>query len=171
MPRTPQTTKIVGGNQSKKSKAPPQTPQAQENNNNNASSVTSTPRTPLLPPPVSRLTGLRTPITTTAGRRFKPGMKALMEIRKYQRTTDLLIRRLPFARLVKEIGENFIRIGDEGLRWQAEAMMALQEAAEHYLVRLFEDANLCAIHAKRVTVQPKDIQLARRIRGPSEALY
>ena len=85
----------------------------------------------------------------------------MREIRKYQKSTDLLIRRLPFQRLVREISQDFK--GD--LRFQSPALMALQEAAEAYLVGLFEDTNLCAIHAKRVTIMPKDIQLARRIRG------
>jgi len=89
-----------------------------------------------------------------------------MEIRHYRRTTDLLIRKLPFARLVREIcQENFTRPGEQ-FRWQASALLALQEAAEAYLVQLFEDALLCSIHAKRVTLMRKDIHLARRIRGP-----
>jgi histone H3 len=96
-------------------------------------------------------------------RRYRPGEKALREIRFYQKNTDLLIRRLPFARLVREVQTYFFR---KEYRWQAEAMLALQEAAEAHLVGLFEDANLCTIHAKRVTVMPRDIQLARRIRGP-----
>ena len=96
-------------------------------------------------------------------RRYRPGERALREIRFYQRNTDLLIRRLPFARLVREVQTYFFR---KPYRWQAEAMSALQEAAEAHLVGLFEDANLCTIHAKRVTIMPKDIQLARRIRGP-----
>mmetsp|Transcript_15247 Transcript_15247/g.16529 ORF Transcript_15247/g.16529 Transcript_15247/m.16529 type:complete len:137 (-) Transcript_15247:239-649(-) len=93
--------------------------------------------------------------------RFRPGTVALKEIRKYQKTTDLLIRRLPFQRLVREISQDF----KSDLRFQSTALLALQEAAEAYLVSLFEDTNLCAIHAKRVTIMPKDIQLARRIRG------
>ena len=97
------------------------------------------------------------------GRRYRPGERALKEIRFYQRNTDLLIRRLPFARLVREVQTVFFR---KPYRWQAQAMLALQEAAESHLVGLFEDANLCTIHAKRVTIMPKDIQLARRIRGP-----
>ncbi len=96
-------------------------------------------------------------------RRYRPGERALREIRFYQRNTDLLIRKLPFARLVREVQTYFFR---KPYRWQAEAMSALQEAAESHLVGLFEDANLCTIHAKRVTIMPKDIQLARRIRGP-----
>jgi histone H3/H4 len=97
------------------------------------------------------------------GKKLRPGYRALQEIRFYQRNTELLIRRLPFARLVKEVQTYFFR---KEFRWQAQAMLALQEAAEAHLVGLFEDANLCTIHAKRVTVMPKDIQLARRIRGP-----
>ena len=93
--------------------------------------------------------------------RFRPGTVALREIRKYQKTTDLLIRKLPFQRLVREIAED-CKIG---LRFQSAAVLALQEAAEAYLVGLFEDTNLCAIHAKRITIMPKDLQLARRIRG------
>lgn len=116
------------------------------------------------------------------------------EIRKYQKSTELLIRKLPFQRLVREIAQDFkvylllpklrqIVVGDllmnvvlinvfwvlvllqTDLRFQSHAVLALQEAAEAYLVGLFEDTNLCAIHAKRVTIMPKDIQLARRIRG------
>ncbi|XP_038590601.1 histone H3-like centromeric protein A [Micropterus salmoides] len=95
-------------------------------------------------------------------RRFRPGTKALMEIRKFQKSTDLLLRKGPFSRLVREVCQSFSR---EALRWQVYALLALQEAAEAFLVMLFSDANLCAIHAKRVTVFPRDIQLARRIRG------
>ncbi|KAI8807818.1 histone-fold-containing protein [Cladochytrium replicatum] len=99
--------------------------------------------------------------------RYRPGTVALREIRKYQKTTDLLLRKLPFARIVREISQEFAFVYEknESLRWQATALMALQEAAESFMVHLFEDANLCAIHAKRVTIQQKDIQLARRIRG------
>ncbi|KAJ7894541.1 hypothetical protein B0H13DRAFT_2665261 [Mycena leptocephala] len=84
--------------------------------------------------------------------RFRPGTVALREIRRYQKSTELLIRKLPFQRLTD-------------LRFQSSAVMALQEAAEAYLVSLFEDTNLAAIHAKRVTIQPKDLALARRLRG------
>ncbi len=94
--------------------------------------------------------------------RYRPGTVALREIRKYQKSTDLLIRKLPFQRLVREISQDF---GKDTLRFQSTAILALQEATEAYLVSLFEDTNLCAIHAKRVTIMPKDIQLARRIRG------
>ena len=89
--------------------------------------------------------------------RYRPGTVALREIRRYQKSTDLLIRKLPFQRLVREIAQDF----KNDLRFQGSAVLALQEAAEAYLVGLFEDTNLCAIHAKRVTIMPKDIQLAR----------
>ena len=93
--------------------------------------------------------------------RYRPGTVALQEIRRYQKSTELLIRKLPYARLVCEIAQDF----KTDLRFQREAIGALQEAGEAYLVGLFEDTNLCVIHAKRVTIMPKDIQLARRIRG------
>jgi histone H3/H4 len=112
---------------------------------------------------------------------------------RYQKSTDLLIRKLPFQRLVREIAQDVT----PGLRFQSTAILALQvrptppsitnnpitthpsqllhpsqlihhklqEASEAYLVSLFQDTNLCAIHAKRVTIMPKDMQLARRIRG------
>ena len=100
--------------------------------------------------------------------RFRPGTVALKEIRRYQKSTELLIRKLPFQRLVREIA-NDIDVCPAHLRgkirFQSAAIMALQEASEAYLVGLFEDSNLCAIHAKWVTIMPKDIQLARRIRG------
>lgn len=93
--------------------------------------------------------------------RYRPGTVALREIRKYQRSTELLIRKLPFQRLVREVAQDY----KADLRFQSNAIMALQEAAEAYLIGLFEDTNLCAIHAKRVTIMPKDLHLARRIRG------
>ena len=93
--------------------------------------------------------------------RYQPGTIALREIRRYQKNTELLKSKLPFLRLVLEIVQDI----KTDLRFQSSAVMALQEASEGYLVGLFEDTNLCAIHAKRVTIVPKDIQLARRIRG------
>ena len=93
--------------------------------------------------------------------RFRPGTVALREIRRFQKSTELLIRKLPFQRLVREIASDF----KTDLRFQSSAVLALQEASEAYMVGLFEDTNLCAIHAKRVTIMPKDMQLARRIRG------
>lgn len=73
--------------------------------------------------------------------------------------------KLPFSRLVREISLNMAPVASGVTRWQSQAIQALQEAAEAFLVHLFEDTNLCAIHAKRVTIMQKDIQLARRIRG------
>jgi histone H3 len=93
--------------------------------------------------------------------RYKPGTVALREIRKYQKSTELLIRKLPFQRLVREIASEY----KSDLRFQSSAVLALQEASESFIVGLFEDTNLCAIHAKRVTIMPKDIHLAKRIRG------
>ena len=93
--------------------------------------------------------------------RFRPGTVALREILKYQKSTELLLRSLPFQRLVREVAQDF----KQDLRFERSTIMALQESAEAYGVGLFEDTNLCAIHAKRVTIMPKDIQLARRIRG------
>ena len=148
-------------------------------------SSSSTPCTPYLQhknhgsyqadrPQVHRRQGPRKQLATKAARksapatggvkkphRYRPGTVALREIRKYQKSTELLIRKLPFQRLVREIAQDF----KTDLRFQSSAILALQEASEAYLVGLFEDTNLCAIHAKRVTIMPKDIQLARRIRG------
>jgi len=104
---------------------------------------------------VRKSVGMKTP------HRYRPGTVALREIRRYQKSTELLIRKLPFQRLVREIAQEF----KTDLRFQREAIDAVQEAAEAYLVGLFEDTNLCAIHAKRVTIMPKDIQLARKQRG------
>ena len=91
--------------------------------------------------------------------RYRAGTVALQDICHFQKTSALLIRKLPFQRLVREIAQDF----KTDLRFQSAAILCLQEAAEAYLVRLFDDANLCAIHARRVTIMPKDIQLARRI--------
>lgn len=93
--------------------------------------------------------------------RYRPGTVALKEIRKYQKSTELLIRKYPFQRLVRDIMESCKR----DLRIQSTAVLALQEAAEAYLTSLFEDTNLCAIHAGRVTIQPRDMRIAQRIRG------
>ena len=97
--------------------------------------------------------------------RYRAGTVALQDIRHFQKTSALLIQKLPFQRLVREIAQDF----KTDLRFQSAAILCLQAAvkqeAEAYLVRLFDDANLCAIHARRVTIMPKDILLARRIRG------
>ena len=94
-------------------------------------------------------------------RRFRPGTVALRQIRKYQKSTELLIRKLSFQRLVKEISQKL----KPGLRFQSTALLALQEAAEDYIVNMFDQVNLCAIHGGRVTIQVKDIDLWRRIKG------
>ncbi|KAI9897439.1 hypothetical protein N3K66_007295 [Trichothecium roseum] len=108
------------------------------------------------------------PVYVQPKRRYKPGTVALREIRRYQKTTELLIAKLPFARLVREVGINF-RPSDEDFRWQSQALQALQEAAEAFLVNLMESAVLCSYHAKRVTLMKKDIWLAREIRGHGPA--
>ena len=93
--------------------------------------------------------------------RYRAGTVALKDIRHFQKSTVLLIRKLPFQRLVREIAQDI----KTDLRFQSAAILCLQESAEAYLVGLFEDTNLCAIHARRVTIMPRDIKLARRIRG------
>ena len=93
--------------------------------------------------------------------RFRPRMMALKEIQHYQKFMGFLIRKLPFQRLVREIA---IEVAQE-MRFKSSVLLALQEAAEAYLMGLFEDTNLCAIHTRCVTILPKDIQLARRIHG------
>ena len=112
-------------------------------------------------------------ITTTTGKklttlasarshRWRPGTVALREIRRYQKSSELLIKKAPFHRLVRQLAQQNFR---HDLRFQSSAINALQEACEGYLVGLFTDANLCAIHAHRVTLQVRDLSLARRIRG------
>merc|ERR1719318_274435 len=98
-------------------------------------------------------------------RKFRAGTKALKEIRKFQRSCNLLIPTLPFSRLIREVSQGVLGYNKPEFRFQSAAIMALQEAAEAYITTLFEDTVLCAIHAKRVTIMPKDMQLARRIRG------
>ena len=93
--------------------------------------------------------------------KYQPGTVALREIRRYQRSSNLLIWKMPFQRLVREIAQTH----NPCLRFQSGAILVLQESAEAYLVGMLEDSNLCAIHAKRVTIMPKDMQLARQIRG------
>ena len=93
--------------------------------------------------------------------RYRPGTVALREICRYQKSMELLIRRLPFQRLVREIAQDY----KSRLNFASGAILALQEAAKAYLVGLFEDTNLCAIHTKHITIMPKDIQLARHICG------
>ena len=93
--------------------------------------------------------------------RFKPGTVALREIRRYQKQSSLLIPKAPFTRLVRDICGGI----DNDLRFNAETLLALQEAAEAYLVSLLEDSSLCAIHAKRQTILKADMVLAKRLRG------
>ncbi|XP_013011159.1 histone H3-like centromeric protein A isoform X2 [Cavia porcellus] len=102
----------------------------------------------------------------TSGRARR--LRWLREIRELQKSTDLLLRKAPFSRVVREICAKFTRGVD--FNWQAQALLALQEAAEAFLVHLFEDAYLLTLHAGRVTLFPKDVQLARRIRGIEEGL-
>ncbi|CAA7046070.1 unnamed protein product [Microthlaspi erraticum] len=94
--------------------------------------------------------------------RYRPGTVALREIRRFQKSTELLIPAAPFIRTVREVTQ---ACAPPGIRWTAEALVALQEAAEDYLVGLFSDSMLCAIHAKRVTLLRKDFELARRLGG------
>ena len=93
--------------------------------------------------------------------RWRPGTVALREIRKFQRGTELLIQKAPFQRLVRELAA----VHKDGLRFQSSAVQAIQEATESYVISLLADTNLCAIHTRRVTIQPKDVQLALRLRG------
>jgi histone H3 len=98
--------------------------------------------------------------------KWRPGTAALREIARYQKSTELLIRKRPFQRLVREIADDVNPRGhSDPYRFQASALMALHEASEAYLTGLMEDTNLCAIHAKRQTIMPKDMQLVRRLRG------
>jgi len=103
-----------------------------------------------------------TPTISDKNSRYRPGTQVLAMIRKYQKSTELLIRCRPFQRLVREVA---MSLSTENIRFTSHALAAFQEASEAYLVHLFEDVNLCAVHARRVPIMPKDIQLARRIRG------
>jgi histone H3/H4 len=97
--------------------------------------------------------------------RYCPSTVALREIRRFQKSTVLLIRKAPFQRFVREIVQNDFSPGISDVRFQSTAMLALQEAAEAYLVNVFELTNLAAIHAKRVTIMVRDMKLVMRIRG------
>ena len=97
-------------------------------------------------------------------RRFRPGTVALRQIRKYQKSTELLIRKLPFQRLVREVSQEVSKdLGVDPFRYQSTAILALQEASEDFLVRMFSQCNDICVHGKRVTIQNKDIQLWRRL--------
>ncbi len=96
--------------------------------------------------------------------RYCPGTVALREICRYQKSADLPIRKLSFQRLVCDIAQSF-KIQGEVPRFQSTAVLALQEVSEAFLVGVFKETNLCAIHAKRVTIMNRDMQLALRICG------
>jgi histone H3/H4 len=130
----------------------------------------NTPKTlkPATPTKTKKTARRKKPSGDNPKRRYKPGTVALREIRKYQKRVDLLIRKLPFQRLVREIAREIAREGtntNNDLRFQASAIEALQEAAENYLIILMDDTNQFALHVKRVTIMKKDMQLALRIRG------
>nr|QOU11633.1 centromere specific histone H3 variant [Onobrychis viciifolia] len=110
----------------------------------------------------SKTTAAETPTQERKKRRNRPGTVALREIRHFQKTFKLVLPAAPFIRCVKQITNN---VSTQVSRWTPEAVVALQEAAEDYLVKLFEDGMLCAIHARRVTLQKKDFELARRLAG------
>eukprot|EP01117_Protostelium_nocturnum_P006342 TRINITY_DN2292_c0_g1_i1.p1 TRINITY_DN2292_c0_g1~~TRINITY_DN2292_c0_g1_i1.p1 ORF type:complete len:187 (+),score=67.43 TRINITY_DN2292_c0_g1_i1:131-691(+) len=144
------------------------TPKASNNNNRRVST------TPVRRPPAKKSPSKKSSSPSDSPRkkyRHKPGFQVNRVIKQLQRSTNLLIPKLPFARLVREIAHTFTPVNSDGYRFQAEALMALQEATESYLTGLFEDAYLCSNHAKRVTLMNRDIQLARRIRGSREAPY
>ena len=112
-------------------------------------------------------TTIKVPLPPTGGvrktRRFRPGTVALREIRKYQKSTDLLIRKVPFQRLVREICQGLTSQLGYHLRFQSLALQALQEGAESYLVNMFSQCNDICLHSKRVTLKPKDILLWKRL--------
>eukprot|EP01103_Thecamoeba_quadrilineata_P010965 TRINITY_DN2507_c0_g1_i1.p1 TRINITY_DN2507_c0_g1~~TRINITY_DN2507_c0_g1_i1.p1 ORF type:complete len:149 (+),score=24.62 TRINITY_DN2507_c0_g1_i1:81-527(+) len=110
------------------------------------------------PPPV--IAGVKKP------HRYRPGTVALREIRRFQKTASLLIPRTPFQRLAREIAQLYVG----NLRFHQKALVALQEGAEQYIVEILEDSSLCAMHARRVTLQPRDLQLALRLRGDNDIL-
>ena len=106
--------------------------------------------------------------------RYCPGTVALREICRYQKSTDLLIRKVPFQRLAREVLQDLNKPGSyprfNATRFQATSLLAIQESVEAFSIGMFEDINLCAIHARRVTIMPKDMQLALRIRGESHLM-
>lgn len=114
----------------------------------------------------AKRTALPAKSTTSTGdlknpHRYRPGTIALREIRKFHKSTELLVHKLPFQRLVREVAQDF----KSDLRFQSTSVMALKEASEAYLIGIFKDSNVSAIHAKRVTIMPRDIQLIRLICG------
>merc|ERR1712105_223988 len=122
--------------------------------------------------PARKSPARKSPAVTPRSRRYRPGTKALMEIRKFQKSTNLLIPKLPFSRVVREVALKVIREKkSDPLKFQVLALECLQEACEAFLVHLFEDTLLCAIHAKRITIMPKDMLLATRIRGDDNTFW
>ena len=104
---------------------------------------------------------------------YRPGTGALREICRYQKSTDLLIRKVPFQRLAREVLQDLNKPGSYPpftAKFSGDFFVAIQESVEAFSVQLFEDVNLCAIHARRVTNMPKDMQLALRIRGESHLI-
>ena len=93
--------------------------------------------------------------------KFRPGTVAIRDIKRYQKGTEMLLRKLPFQRLVREIAQT----SKDGVKFAASAVLAMQEATEAHMINLFADTCLCAIHGRRVTIQPRDLQLALRLRG------
>ncbi len=104
------------------------------------------------------------PIGVKKAHRYRAGTVALREIRKYQKSTELLIRKLPFQRLVREIVQDCDMPGTDQIRFQASAIAALQEGTEAWVISNISDSNLACFHAKRVTLMPKDSELTARIR-------
>eukprot|EP00804_Cyclotella_cryptica_P027668 CCRYP_010288-RA/>CCRYP_010288-RA protein AED:0.07 eAED:0.00 QI:0/-1/0/1/-1/0/1/0/122 len=106
---------------------------------------------------------------------YHPGTVALRKIHRYQKSTDLLIRKVPFQCFAREVLQDLNRPGSYPHfaveRFQASSLLANKETVEAFSVGLFEDANLCAIHARRVTIMPKDMQLALKIRGDCELMH
>ena len=130
-------------------RVPPALRVTRENTNTRMTGANATPQ------------GYYKPSDKQKGFKWRPGTRALREIRFYQKSMALLLRHLPFLNLIREVAQDF----KMDLRFTADATYTLQCASEDYVVRLFEDSNLCAIHAKRVTIMPKDVQLAWRIWG------
>ncbi len=93
---------------------------------------------------------------------WRPGTVALREIRKFKKKTNLLVRKDPFQRLVQEVA---LKFGKSDLQMQSTAVLALQEAAEYFIVDVFSDTNLCAMHGKHATIMVKDMVLACHIQG------
>lgn len=165
MARTKQTARILGTSKRPKAKFP--------FGYANKTQAQQTPRpinafkSPLQANAVTIIEPLTKPSKEFQGKvrhyRPRPGAKAIKEIRKYQKSAQLLLNKVPFQRLVREIAQNH----SIALRFQPDALLALQESAEAFVIGLFDDMNLCAIHARRVTIMAKDMHLALRIRGSS----